>query len=211
MKNPKALWITLAFVCANLALIALAGQAVSAQPPSHELKPPFKFVQASQPSLPELNSMPPGSSVLMTETFGAAFTATISLQGTTPLWRVTANADDTAGYFWGSVDVSSPVTFANSAWSAARLYSATQVLTPGVSTYPVGQDTWLVYGPLDLSRYSYAYLSFGSYLDSQAGDTLLWAMSPDGQNFYGNMQSGPLGKWITNTYSFRSKIGRAHV
>ncbi len=32
----------------------------------------------------------------------------------------------------------------------------------------------------------------------------MWAMSPDGQNFYGNSQSGPLGEWITNTYSFRS-------
>ena len=148
--------------------------------------------------------MPPGSTVLMTETFGAAFTATTSLVGTTPLWRVTVNADDTAGYYWGRVGVSGAVTFTNSAWSAARLFTATQVLTPGVSTYPAGQDTWLIYGPLDLSRYAYAHLSFEAYLDSKADDTVVWAMSPDGQNFYGNSQSGPLGEWITNTYSFRA-------
>ena len=177
---------------------------MNARPASHELKPPFNFVQESPASRPELTSVPPGSTVLMTETFGAAFTTTTSWQGTTPLWRVTVNADDTAGYYWGRVGVSGTVTFPNSAWSAARLFTATQVLTPGVSTYPAGQDTWLIYGPLDLSRYSYAHLSFEAYLDSRAGDTLLWAMSPDGQNFYGNTQSGPLGEWITNTYSFRS-------
>ncbi len=204
MKNLKALWITVAFVCATLVLVALAGNAVSARPAAHELKPPFKFVQQSQVSHPELNTVPPGSTVLMTETFGAAFTATPSLVGTTPQWRVAVNGADTAGYYWGRVGLSDTVTFTNSAWSAARLFTATQVLTPGVSTYPAGQDTWLIYGPLDLSRYSYAHLRFETYLDSQTGDTLLWAMSPDGQSFYGNTQSGSLGEWITNTYSFRS-------
>lgn len=204
MKNPKALWITVAFFCAILALIALAGQAVTARPTSHELKPPFNFVETAQHDRPDLDSVPPGSTVLFTETFGAAFTATTSLQGTTPQWRVAVNTDDTAGYYWGRVDVSGPVTFTNSVWNAGRLFTATQVLTPGISTYPAGQDTWLLYGPLDLSRYSYAHLSFEAYLDSKAGDTLLWAMSPDGQTFYGSMQSGPVGEWITNTYSFRT-------
>ena len=204
MKNLKALWIIVAFACATLALIALAGQAVTARPASHELKPPFNFVQQPPASRPEVSSVPPGSTVLMTETFGAAFTATTSLTGTTPLWRVTVNADDVAGYYWGRVGVSGAVTFTNSAWSAARLFTATQVLTPGVSTYPAGQDTWLIYGPFDLSRHAYAHLSFEAYLDSKADDTLVWAMSPDGQNFYGNSQSGPLGEWITNTYSFRA-------
>ncbi len=105
MKNSKALWIVVAFVCVNVALIALAGQA-SAQPVTHELKPPFKFVETTQPSRPELSTVPPGSTVLMTETFGAAFTATTSLVGTTPLWRVTVDADDTAGYYWGRVGAS---------------------------------------------------------------------------------------------------------
>jgi hypothetical protein len=204
MKNLKALWITIAFACATLALIALAGQAVTARPVSHELKPPFNFVQQPAASRPESGAVPPGSTVLMTETFGAAFTATTSLVGTTPLWRVTTDANDIAGYYWGRVGVSGTVTFTNSVWSAARLYTATQVLTPGVSTYPAGQDTWLIYGPLDLSRYVYTHLSFEAYLDSKADDTVVWAMSPDGQNFYGNTQSGSVGEWITNTYSFRS-------
>jgi len=203
MKNSKALWIAVAFVCVNVALIALAGQA-SAQPVTHELRPPFTFIKTAQSSRPELATVPPGSTVLMTETFGATFTATTSLVGTIPLWRVTVGADDTAGYFWDKAGASTPIAFTNSAWSAARLFTATQVLTPGVSSYPAGQDTWLIYGPFDLSRYVYAHLSFEAYLDSKTGDTLQWAMSPNGQTFYGDSQSGPVGQWITNTYSFRA-------
>jgi hypothetical protein len=161
-------------------------------------------VKTTQTSQPELSTVPPGSTVFMTETFGAAFTATTSLVGTTPLWRVTGDADDTAGYFWNKTGATSPVTFTNSAWSAARLFTATQVLTPGVSTYPAGQDTWLIYGPFDLSRFLYAHLSFEAYLDSNTGDTLQWAMSPNGQTFYGDSQTGSVGQWITHTYSFRS-------
>jgi hypothetical protein len=206
MKNLKALWITVAFVCATLALIALAGQAVTARPASQELKPPFNFVQTAQPAQADHTVVLPGSTVLMTETFGAAFTATTSLVGTTPQWRVAVNEGDIAGYYWGRVGVSGTITFTNSVWNAGRPVNPTQVLTltPGISTYPTGQDTWLLYGPIDLSRYSYAHLSFEAYLDSEAGDTLMWAMSPDGQNFYGSAQSGPLGGWITNTYSFRA-------
>ena len=203
MKNSKVLWIAVAFVCVNVALIALAG-AASAQPVTHELKPPFKFVETTQTSQPELSTMPPGSTVFMTETFGATFTATTSLVGTAPLWRVTVGTGDTAGYFWNKTSASTPVTFTSSAWSAARLFTATQVLTPGVSPYPAGQDTWLIYGPVDLSRYVYAHLSFESYVDSAVGDQLMWAMSPDGTTFYGNAQSGAVRQWITNTYSFRA-------
>jgi hypothetical protein len=204
MKNSKALWIAVAFVCVNVALIALAG-AASAQPVTHELKPPFKFVKTTQTSQPERGMVPPGSTVLMTETFGAAFTATTNLAGNTPLWRVTVDANDTAGYFWNKTGASAPVTFTNSAWSAARFYTATQVLTPGLSTYPAGQDTWLIYGPLDLSKYVYAHLSFEAYLDSNTGDTLQWSMTSDGSTFYGNTQSGPAGQWITTTDSFVAK------
>jgi len=84
------------------------------------------------------------------------------------------------------------------------LHTATQILTPGVSPYPAGQDAWLIYGPVDLGKFLYAHLSFEYYLDSQVGDTLLWGYSTDGQTFYGNSQSGPLGTWITNTFSVRT-------
>jgi hypothetical protein len=80
------------------------------------------------------------------------------------------------------------------------------MLTPGVSTYPAGQDSWLIYGPIDLGKFAYAHLSFEYYLNSRAGDTLLWGYSTDGQTFQGNSQSGPLGKWITNTLAINTSL-----
>jgi|GEM_PF-4701031 len=199
-QNSTKLGIVFALLGCGLALMALAGQVVSAQPVRHDLKPPFHF--AERPAVPEALTPPPGSTVLMTETFGASFAPITSTSGTTPQWRIIVNPDDTAGYYWDKVGASAPVMFSNSAWSAARLFTATQVLAPGVSTYPAGQDAWLIYGPIDLSRFQYGHLSFEYYLDSQGGDSLLWGYSTDGQTFYGNSQSGPLGTWITDTFAF---------
>jgi hypothetical protein len=195
-------WIVTILLGCSLALIALAGQLVSAQPLAHDLQLPFKF--AERPATQALGVPGPGSTMLMTETFGTSFAPTTVLTGTTPQWRIITNPTDTAGYYWDKVGAGAPPTFSNSAWSAARLFTATQALTPGVSTYPAGQDTWLIYGPIDLSRFSYGHLSFEYYLDSQAGDSLLWGYSTDGQTFYGNSQSGPLSQWITDTFAFRA-------
>ncbi len=72
-QNSTALWIVFALLGCSLALIALAGQVVSAQPVHHDLKPPFRF--AERPAALEAQTPPPGSTVLMTETFGASFRA----------------------------------------------------------------------------------------------------------------------------------------
>lgn len=201
-QRPTTLWIVIALLGCGLALIALAGQVVSAQQVVYELKPPFKFAEG--PAALEAQTPPPGSTVLMTENFGASFAPVTDLTGSTPQWRIIRNPDDSAGYYWDKVGAGTPTTFSDSAWSAARVYTATQALTPGVSTYPAGQDTWLIYGPVDLGKFVYAHLSFDYYLDSRAGDTLLWGYSTDGQTFYGNSQSGPLSRWITDAFSFRT-------
>ena len=198
-QHSTTLWMVVALLGCGLALIALAGQVVSAQPLVNELKPPFGF--AELPMAPEAQTPPPGSTVLLTENFGTSFNPTTSLTGSTPLWRKFVNPSDTAGYYWNKVSAGA---FSNSAWSAAEPITSAPMLTPGVSNYPAGQDTWLIYGPIDLSRFVYGHVSFEYYLDSQAGDTLLWGYSTDGQTFYGNSQSGPLSKWITDTFSFRA-------
>jgi hypothetical protein len=203
-QRPKTLWIVIALLGCGLALVALASQVVSARQVVYELKPPFQF--AERPADPGAGTPPPGSTVLLTENFGASFDPITDTNGTSPQWRVLTNPADTAGYYWDRSEAvpGTPAAFANSAWSAAGLYTATQQLTPGVSTYPAGQDTWLIYGPVDFSKFVYGHLSFEYYLDSRVGDTLLWGYSTDGQTFYGNSQSGSLGKWITDALSFRA-------
>ena len=198
-RKLEKLWQVLALLIGSLVLVALVGQIVSAQSVDPELKLPFRF--AESPGLPEVETLPPGSTLLMTETFGASFSPVTTLTGTTPLWRIIINPTDTAGYWWGKVGAGAPITFSNSVWSAALNGPGKPLLNPGVDTYPAGQDTWLIYGPLNLSKFSYAHLSFEYYLDSASGDTLSWGYSTDGQNFHGNGQSGPLSTWITDTFS----------
>jgi hypothetical protein len=48
-QNSRVMWIVIALVGCSLALIALAGQVVSAQPLGQGLKPPFKFAQRPMP------------------------------------------------------------------------------------------------------------------------------------------------------------------
>ena len=198
-RNPKTLWTVLVLLIGSLVLIALAGQVVSAQSVNSDLKLPFRF--AERVTALDALTPPPGSTVLMTETFGASFAPTTTLTGTIPQWRISVNPGDTAGYYWNRVSAGA---FSNSAWSATQPITSAPMLTPGASTYPAGQDAWLIYGPINLSKYSYAHVSFEYYLGSRAGDTLLWGYSTDGQTFYGNNQSGPLGTWITDTFSFRA-------
>ena len=199
-RKSGKMWQILALLIGSLAFVALVGQAVSAQSVNSELKPPFNF--ANRPAAPNVQSLPPGSTLLMTETFGASFNPVTTLTGTTPLWRIILNPTDTAGYWWGKVGAGAPSTFSNSVWSAALNGPGKPLLNPGVDTYPAGQDTWLIYGPINLSKFSYAHLSFEYYLDSASDDTLSWGYSTDGQNFNGNSQSGSLGTWITDTFSF---------
>jgi hypothetical protein len=201
-KQHSTWWIAILLLGCGLALIALVGQVVSARSTGPELQPPLRF--AERPAALDVGTPPPGSTVVMTETFGSSFAPITDTAGTTPQWRIITNPDDTAGYDWDRSEAvpGTPAAFANSAWSAARSYPPAPALTPGVSTYPAGQDAWLIYGPIDLSKFEFAQLSFEYYLDSRAGDTLLWGYSTDGQTFYGNSQSGPLRTWITNTLSF---------
>ena len=88
-RKSEKLWQVLALLIGSLVLVALVGQIVSAQSVDPELKLPFHF--AESPALPEGETLPPGSTVLMTETFGASFNPVTTLTGTVPLWRIILN------------------------------------------------------------------------------------------------------------------------
>ncbi len=185
----------------GLLFVATFGPAAQAQSTPGPLTPPFRFVERQQPHAPSIDFVPPGSTVLLTETFGASFAPTTTLTGGTPEWRVITDTADTAGYYWGRVADTAPVTFTNSAWPAVEPIAGGTVLTPGVDAYPPGQDTWLIYGPIDVSGFTYAHLGFESWRDIAASDLLSWGFSTDGQTFYGNQQNGVTSEWVTNTLS----------
>ena len=193
--NIKIIFSLVTLVWIALIAATIVSRTVVAQPQSHTLEPPFTFVPVT--NKPDIGFPPPGNTVIMTETFGASFSPIPSLIGSTPAWRVVANPDDTARYYWGRVATG---TFSNTAWSATTPITSSPPLTPGTSTYPAKQDTWLLYGPIDLSKFISAQLNFEYYLDSEPGDTLIWAVSYDGQTFYGSSQGGGHGSaWLTGT------------
>src|SRR5512141_1783841 len=88
-QHSTTLWIVIALRGCGLALSALGSQGVSAQPVGQELKPPFRFEERR--AAPEAETPPPGSTVLMTETFGASFAPVTDTSGTTPQWRIFTN------------------------------------------------------------------------------------------------------------------------
>lgn len=209
IKTVKFWFSALIGVWVLIIVATLGQQRASADPVIFDLRPPFQFVQTQSPDRPLIGLPPLGRTVIMTETFGPGFNPIASLGGGTPQWRTVVNTTDTAGYYWGRVGDSAPVTFTNSAWSAVTPISDQQALTPSVSSYPTGQDAWLIYGPIDLSRYQYATLTFQYYLDADASDTLLWGAFKDSSHVYGARVGGAHnGEWITGTFAFdRSRYG----
>lgn len=203
IKNIK-FWFSILIGVWALIVAATFGQQRALADPVIELQPPFEFVQTQSPDRPLIGLPRPGSAILMAETFGADFSPIASLEGSTPRWRTVVNTTDTAGYYWDRVDrvySTPPVTFTNSAWSAAlNVAGQPLLLKPGIDNYPAGQDTWLIYGPIDLSRYQYATLTFQYYLDADANDTLLWGAFRDASRVYGASVAGAHnGEWITGT------------
>ncbi len=195
--NLKVAFAGLTLTWVVLIVGMIVSRSAAAQPAWHSLEPPFAFVPVADDTKPEAAFPPPGSTVIMTETFRSGFSPIHSLAGTDPVWRAIANPTDAARYYWDRV---ASGTYSNTAWSATTPITTSPPLTPGVSPYPSGQDTWLIFGPINLSRFQYVRLTFEYYLDSEPGDTLIWGASYDGQTFYGSSQGGGhISDWLTGT------------
>ncbi len=191
-------------ICAAMAVLALIGLAAwasfdrsaSAQSAAGGLHPPFTVHKVSSVGAADVGFPYNGSTVIFSETFDSSFapTTTLDLPGT--MWRVVTNTN-AANYYWGAVTSGG---FQPSAWPAGAQ------MTPS-APYPQDLDTWLIYGPLDLSRYASAQLLFDYYLDTTpgacypiySGDCLTWAYSFDGQTFYGADTSGHVSSAISGT------------
>lgn len=104
---------------------------------------------------------------------------------------------------------------ARSAWAAR---GGANGLDPEYNDYPNHMDSWMVYGPFDLSAYRDAELIFNYRNNSEAGyDYLYWGVSLDGQRFYGDAVSGDSAGWravnydLRNVYSLGNVTGKPQV
>jgi hypothetical protein len=85
-----------------------------------------------------------------------------------------------------------------SVWPAADGAGA---VTPCVNNYPNNLNAWLIYGPFSLAGATAAEMTFRRWQRSEEDfDFLHWLASVDGQHFYGVMDSGDTGGWVSETF-----------
>jgi len=66
--------------------------------------------------------------------------------------------------------------------------------------YPANLNSWMVWGPFDLTGFTTAEVSFDLDLHSESGaDYFKWMASINGTNFYGYQTSGDTGGWVTKS------------
>jgi len=139
--------------------------------------------------------LPEGWQDLLRETFDAGIGAG---------WIVTDTSTTDGGvYHWGTTTFTytSPIT---AVWSVGG-GSDGDDLDAGVDTYPDNVDSWLIYGPLDLSEVFDADLTFDFWLDTAPGDWFGWCVLTDIDDLTtacdGVQISGHIGTWISGTLS----------
>lgn len=126
-----------------------------------------------------------GWNTVMTEGFEGAFP-----NGS---WRVFDNNGATNGeYYWDDDDYK-PYSGGWSAWAAN---GGANALDPQYYYYPNNMQSWMVYGPFDLSNAADAELLFYYWNQSELNyDYFGWYASANGTNFYGTRVSGDSNGW----------------
>ena len=129
---------------------------------------------------------------VMTEDFDGLFPSTG--------WTVFDNDGATNGeYYWGATGCfdfgeSGNRTAIPHGDGASAMYTCWQ-------PYPTNMNSWMVYGPFDLSTATDADLSFDLYLDTEPGrDFFKWLVSTNGTDFFGYRTSGSTNdQWASVT------------
>jgi hypothetical protein len=142
-----------------------------------------------------------GWTLLMSEGFEGAFPS--------GLW--TTFDDDGAAhgeYFWDDDDY---LAYAGS-WSAWPANGGADGVDPEYYWYPNYADSWMVYGPFDLTGYTAAYLDFMAWIRTEPGyDYFSWMASGDGTNFSGWKTSGDSGGWDYGYLDLADWLGDSSV
>lgn len=136
-------------------------------------------------------------SVLMSEDFEGAFPS--------GLWDVFDNNGDSYGqYYWDDDDFKPRTDY----WSAWEANGGTNGLDPASNNYPNNLDSWMMYGPFDLSNCSTADFEFYYWNKSETNfDWFGWGASPNGSNVYGSQISGDESSWGYVDFSLENYLG----
>ena len=132
-------------------------------------------------------------------------------------WTVADNDGMTSGeYYWGTTScfdygASGDHDAVPHAAGASAMYTCWQ-------PYPANLQSWMVYGPFDLSSATDAEVLFDLWLDSELDqDYFGYLASINGNLFYGNRLSGTTSGWVpknfdlTNVYIIGDLTGQSQV
>ncbi|MBE9571950.1 MAG: hypothetical protein IMF11_15075, partial [Proteobacteria bacterium] len=150
----------------------------------------------------QVPAAPDGWTTIMFEDFEGAFPGAG--------WNVyDGNSTDNMEYYWDDDDYRAH----NGSWSAWPANGGADGLDPLFFYYPDNMDTWMWYGPFDLSDAVDAELQFYYWLQSEwSYDFFSWYASPDGgADITGYIRSGSSGGWVSENYDLTAFLGDASV
>lgn len=83
---------------------------------------------------------------------------------------------------------------------------------PETDGYPGNADSWLIYGPMDMTGIEDADLSFNYLFEADAGDVFSVLLSTDTQNWEGKQtDNGGNGQWLGRSYALSEFAGQPAV
>lgn len=145
-------------------------------------------------------AMPDGWTTIMSEDFEGAFPS--------PGWTVFDGDGATNGeYYWDDVFY----RFHNGSWSAWPADGGADGITPPAN-YPNNLESWMVYGPFDISDAVDVEMTFYYWLECEVyDDWFFWGVSDDGSNFTGIFDDGSTSGWLSRTTTFPGWVGDGTV
>lgn len=138
---------------------------------------------------------------IMTQTFEGYFPPTG--------WNIyDGNPNDGKEYYWDD-DNLKHYTGSKATWPAR---GGADGIDPGLATtYPANMDTWMIYGPFDLSNAKSADVAFMLWRHIEIKyDHLFFGISSNGTNFNGWLWDGS-ADWENKIYSLNSYLGDSDV
>ncbi|MFZ3078814.1 MAG: hypothetical protein WA109_03935 [Bellilinea sp.] len=165
------------------------------QPPAHSPTPTATFTITPTPS----NTPLPPWTNLFSETFEGTFPGEWSLYS---YWfNGTEWQNVTSAISWGKRTCQAN-SGSNGGWAVGggTYGSALQCM----AGYADNIETWMVYGPIDLSQIKDGYISIKLWLDIENNyDFVGWGVSLDNVTVYGNAFTGYSGSWFTDTMDLK--------
>ncbi|MHB8775970.1 MAG: hypothetical protein ACYC6U_12820 [Bellilinea sp.] len=168
----------------------------SGQTPTHSPTPSATFTVTPTPS----NTPLPPWTDLFSETFEDAF------PGEWSLYSYWFNGTDwqnvTSAMSWGK-RACQAYSGSNGGWAVGGGSYGSAL--PCTESYTDDIETWMIYGPIDLSQVKDGTISIKLWLDIESeSDFMGWGVSLDNATVYGNAFSGYSGSWFTDTMDLKN-------